>query len=246
MPGISGTTQRFWDRFSSEYDAFQQGDAPERIVNHLMDEGVLTPRSSVLEIGAGPGTYTHPLASRVHRVTATDISERMLDINREIACGMCLENITFVHDDWNNHVRIGDHDACIMAFVPGSDSQESISRMEGESDTCVIVSWNTNHGENITQSIRQSLGIDWPHPSHDRSLKLLESNGRSAERMVFDVDLEGTLPYEYVYTKELSRFESAGIDASEACKEVISDMCQDGVFRYRLRNRVNVTYWRTD
>jgi ubiquinone/menaquinone biosynthesis C-methylase UbiE len=99
MPGISGTTQRFWDRFSSEYDAFQQGDAPERIVNHLMDEGVLTPRSSVLEIGAGPGTYTHPLASRVHRVTATDISERMLDINREIACGMCLENITFVHDD---------------------------------------------------------------------------------------------------------------------------------------------------
>ena len=246
MPRVSGTTQGFWDSFSSDYDAFQQGDAPERIVNHLMDVGILCPRSSVLEIGAGPGTYTHMLAPNVHHVTATDMSERMLDINMEGARVNHMDNITFVHDDWNHHVPIGGHDVCMMAFVPGSDSQESIVRMESESDTCIIVSWDTNHGEDVTQAISQRLGIGWPHPSHDLSLRWLESNGRSAERVRFDVEMVGTLPYEYMLEKELSRFGSAGIDAEEACREVISNMCQNGHFTYCFQNRINVTYWCAD
>ena len=246
MSQISGTTQRFWDSFSNDYDAFQQGDAPERIVNHLVDGGILNPGSSVLEVGAGPGTYTHLLSPRVRHITATDVSKRMLDMNREKACMMHLNNITFVHDDWNNHVPIGGHDVCMMAFVPGSDSQESIMRMEEESDICIIISWNTNHGEEITQRIKRKLGIGWPHPSHDLSLELLKSEGRSAERTVFDVEMNGTLPYDYVFEKELSRFRSAGIDATEACREILSDMCQEGVFRYEFRNKINVTYWHAD
>ena len=75
MPRNAGTSQAFWDSFSRHYDTFQQGDSPGRVVDLLLELGVLHPNYSVLDIGAGPGTYTRELARCVGHVTALDVSE---------------------------------------------------------------------------------------------------------------------------------------------------------------------------
>lgn len=243
----AGTSQAFWDSFSHSYGPLQQADAPGRIVAHLVHERVLDPAYSILEVAAGPGTYTGHLARNLTSVTATDISCRMLDINRQSMASQGLHNVSHVVHDWHHDPLPDRHDACITAFMPMADRPESLLRMESCSGhVCIIVAWDVNHGEDVTNGISRGLGIDWPHPAHDRALERLEGLGRDAHRIVFDAHVRADVPMEDVIAKEVSRFASAGYDASSVAEEVVSGMCQDGVMHYDHVNRIGVTYWYID
>lgn len=57
----------------------------------------LSPDDVVLEVGAGLGTLTRPLAERAGRVVAIELDDRLLDILREQLTG--LHNVEIVHGD---------------------------------------------------------------------------------------------------------------------------------------------------
>ena len=69
----------FWEGMSDVYSADDQADAPQRIVDRLFDTGSITGSDCVLEVGAGPGTYSLLLAHRVRILVCMDSSETMLD-----------------------------------------------------------------------------------------------------------------------------------------------------------------------
>ena len=48
----------FWDGFSDTYNSDDQGDAPQRIVDSLMESGAVRPDDCVMEVGSGPGSFT--------------------------------------------------------------------------------------------------------------------------------------------------------------------------------------------
>jgi ubiquinone/menaquinone biosynthesis C-methylase UbiE len=86
-----------WKRW---WPTFEQG------AQHLSDRMVqfagLEPGQRVLDIGTGIGEPALTAARRVGptgRVVATDISERMLDVARERATALGLENVDFVEGD---------------------------------------------------------------------------------------------------------------------------------------------------
>ncbi|WP_308015106.1 class I SAM-dependent methyltransferase [Nocardia coffeae] len=59
----------------------------------------LDPDASLLDIGAGPGTITVDLATRVGRVTATEIGEAELSLSRELAAERGVTDIEFSVQD---------------------------------------------------------------------------------------------------------------------------------------------------
>jgi SAM-dependent methyltransferase len=59
-------------------------------------------RSTVLDVGAGPGRFTLALAPHVAAVTAVDPSGAMLDICRRQARRLGLANVTCVHARWED------------------------------------------------------------------------------------------------------------------------------------------------
>ncbi|GAB3585457.1 class I SAM-dependent methyltransferase [Calidifontibacter terrae] len=59
----------------------------------------LSPDAALLDIGAGPGTITVDLASRVRAVTATEIDEGALDLSRRTARQSGADNLTFAVAD---------------------------------------------------------------------------------------------------------------------------------------------------
>lgn len=202
---------------------------------------------SVLEIGSGPGTYTVHLSRGVRHVTATDVSCRMLDINRFNLEHEDIFNVDLVQHDWHKDPPLKHHDACIASFVPMMDTAESLEHMEHASKhTCTTIAWEVNHGEEITQSIRHGLGIGWPHPAHDNTLTCLKSMGRNAKRKTFDTRVRASLPAEEVIRREVSRFASSGFDVEDIARCVILDMCEDGMLHLDHVNRIGVTYWETD
>ena len=62
--------------------------------------GLLSPDSEVLEVGAGPGTLTIPVAGRVKTIKAIEISpERAASLREELE-NRKIHNVEVVEDDW--------------------------------------------------------------------------------------------------------------------------------------------------
>lgn len=59
----------------------------------------LTASTELLDVGAGPGTITADLATRVARVTATEVGEPELALSREIVAARGLTNVDFAVED---------------------------------------------------------------------------------------------------------------------------------------------------
>jgi len=89
----------FWARQSHRYDERNSlaRSAPQ-VVQRVLE--LVPPGATVLEIGAGTGEFTLPVARRAGPVTALDLSPDMLEALREKAGRAGVENVTLVGADW--------------------------------------------------------------------------------------------------------------------------------------------------
>ena len=241
---------RFWDEFSSEYSAEQQGDIPIRIVQRLMDVGILQSDDKVLEIGPGPGTYSVHIAENVESLTCIDSSQRMLDQLISKAGALGLTNIEFVCKDWELFQSRKDYDLCISTLCPGTGSPASITRMETASKrACALVSWSVNHGDDLNEEIWHRLGKDYGYGSRKSTVvqDWLRDNERDPVVEYFNVRVEKDIPVEDLIRKEKSAFRPYGITEGidEMVMDILSSELEDGVIHYSAVNVMKLIYWDT-
>jgi SAM-dependent methyltransferase len=120
------------------------------VVNELVESGLFTPKTRVLDVGCGTGNYAAALTKATKcRISGVDPSQRMLDRARDAAAWESLvqgsaESLPFPHDSFDvvmstdviHHIR--DRDAyfreAARALCPGgrivtvTDSHETIPR----------------------------------------------------------------------------------------------------------------------
>lgn len=77
----------------------QSQENPERI-RHVIENLPLRADSSVLDIGAGPGTLAVPIARRVARVTAVEPAAGMTEVMEEYATEEGVSNLRIVQKRW--------------------------------------------------------------------------------------------------------------------------------------------------
>lgn len=94
--------------------AIQQSDFPARAIKAL--EPALADCRSVLDIGAGVGALTVPLAKRVERVTALEPSPAMADELRANLARNRLDNVTCLQAAWGD-IALAPHDLVLVANV---------------------------------------------------------------------------------------------------------------------------------
>ena len=87
--------------------SFQQGmgQSVERVdaaLERIAQRGYLKPEYSALDIGAGTGAFTIPLAQRLRRVASLDISVNMQRFTRQRAEAEGLNNIDFILKNWRS------------------------------------------------------------------------------------------------------------------------------------------------
>lgn len=79
-----------WDNIASKFNEWmEKDDYPEKLLNRIE----LDSNDSVLDIGCGNGVITIPLAQKAIKVTAMDISSKMLEILKKNAKDSGLNNI---------------------------------------------------------------------------------------------------------------------------------------------------------
>jgi SAM-dependent methyltransferase len=94
--------------------AIQQSEFPARIVTAL--EPVLVECRSILDVGAGVGALTVPLARRVPRVTALEPALPMLEELRASLGRNQVTNVTCIHGRWGE-APLPPHDLVLVANV---------------------------------------------------------------------------------------------------------------------------------
>ena len=106
----------------------------------------LTPESRVLDIGAGPGTLSIPLAQKVASVTVVEPSEGMVEVLKEKMDEFCCNNITCIQKRWED-VDIqkdlhGPYDFVIASFSLGfPDIRKAIENMEAVASGQIYLYW---------------------------------------------------------------------------------------------------------
>ena len=239
---------RFWDEYSDQYTAVQQGDIPQRIVSRLFELGSLHPNDCVLEIGSGPGTYSMVLAPKVRILTCMDTSPNMLKRLKAEAVSRGIGNIECFLKDWGEYVPKKGYDACIATLCPGSGTPESIVRMEGAARrSCTLVSWVDNHGDDLNSMIWNELGKDYGYGfRHSTQVEdWLAHNGRDPLVEFFDADVSMDVPISSIIAQEESSFRAYGVDADipGLVRKVLADSLDGDILHYSATNRMKMITW---
>lgn len=110
------------------------------VVDTLFQQGLLTPESSVLDIGSGTGTYALAFASRCAEVTALDMEPASLAILRAHAAQLGLNNITCQEGMWETYRPDRTFSFVFTSMCPAICDYEELCRMESFSErACGII-----------------------------------------------------------------------------------------------------------
>ena len=111
--------ESYWSKYALNYDARRcWGDGLKSELEII--KGLLDPSMSVLEIGAGTGALTLPIARIVERITAVEPSPSMLKVLRDKLGREGIENAHIIHSRWE-HAQVEPHDVvlavgCLYVF----------------------------------------------------------------------------------------------------------------------------------
>ncbi|GKX29708.1 hypothetical protein SH1V18_21880 [Vallitalea longa] len=107
--------KKIWDRLARRYDKQISifNDAYELTTNKA--KNILREDDNILEIACGTGIVSFGIADAVKKVTAIDISKEMIDVAKEKAKKMNVENIEFqVADGYNLQYEDNSFDTILL------------------------------------------------------------------------------------------------------------------------------------
>jgi SAM-dependent methyltransferase len=114
-PGKKGSFER--KERAQQFEARTKKRNEERkdpLLEYVLND--LKPGETVLDIGAGTGRWTVPLAKQARQVTAVEPSAAMLDILKENAKEAGLTNVEIIQSTWET-ARVSPHDIAVCAHA---------------------------------------------------------------------------------------------------------------------------------
>lgn len=178
-----------WDRRADYYDQSVRDNRENALLDvSLLD---LRPEDTVLDVGAGTGRLTVPVASKVRMVTAVDPSARMLMYLRDNMKEANHSNCRYVQKKWEDVCLKKDmdpHDVVISAFSMGFyDAAWALDKLHRASKREVYLFWfaKKRHDNDLLRYISESGGkkyVKKPHyPDYICLLNILHDMGIYAD-----------------------------------------------------------------
>ncbi|MEG2174783.1 MAG: class I SAM-dependent methyltransferase, partial [Oscillospiraceae bacterium] len=143
-----------WAKELAHDGSFRQDvdDRVARVAAYLRGHGLLGPRSSVIDIGCGPGRFVVEFAKTAERAQGLDLSPRMAEIAGEYAQSVGVKNASFFFGDFKkmNVEEQGlkkQFDLVFTSITPAISTVESLRKLMEMScghcfNSCCIEWWD--------------------------------------------------------------------------------------------------------
>jgi ubiquinone/menaquinone biosynthesis C-methylase UbiE len=109
---------KFWDKFASRYDRYEERDAS--IYSMILD-GIrkhLKKSDHVLDFACGTGLVANEIAGNVHDIVGIDISSKMLEIAKSKQEARKIGNVKYIQSDiFSKDLSAGEFDAVIGSYI---------------------------------------------------------------------------------------------------------------------------------
>lgn len=168
-----------WDNIAPKFNKWmEKDDYPKKILSRIEAE----PSDSVLDIGCGNGVITIPLAEKANKVTAMDISGKMLEILAKKAEESNIKNINTINQRLEdlNASEIGKHDVVVASrSLNGvSNIQMELEKINEIAQKYVYITlWGVDN-RNFEREIANILGKEsHQHPDYIYVYNMLHQMG---------------------------------------------------------------------
>lgn len=144
---------------------------PDAVTQLLVEKGILTPSSSILDIGSGSGRYAIPFAKKCQTVYALDLSSEMLQFMQQEIEKNNLDNVHTIKSAWPTTEKIEKIDVAFAAMCPATRSIDALNEMSNIAHKHGVICQFIESTDNIVEALkRQQLigenGND-PHNNPD-------------------------------------------------------------------------------
>lgn len=216
-------------------DAWDEEGTPSRIVEYLARKGYISERLSVLDIGAGCGSYTLPLAQRSAWVRAVDMSAESLMVIRRKAQRAGIGNIICTQEAWECFGDEQYYGFVFSAMCPAICNYDELRRMEKLSwGYCGLVTVARGSYDLHRRELMRRLDVrpvGGMATEAQRYFDILTLMGRKPERVDYIVHEEYDRdPEEFRQTNEvyLSLFGMDPVKASEGIRAYRDEVVENG------------------
>lgn len=165
--------RKFWDKKAKKYPLPYDASVYQRtiyVLDRIRKMGCSFFQKEVLEIGAGTGVYTIPIAKESKRIVAIDPSDEMLNILIEQTKLYNIGNIEIIKAFWQE-IEIEERkfkkafDVVISAMTPAIKTEEDLVKMEDCSKKwCIYVGWGRKRENKIKAEIFRIHGLELKPP----------------------------------------------------------------------------------
>ncbi len=210
--GADPDSVAFWNGLHIWEVYMQYTNFPGPLLQHVLD--AVEGSQIVLDIGAGSGSFTLPLARQAGWVTAVEPSSAQCSRLKRAAASDGIINISVIQKDWNSMglEEAGRHDIVVASyclFMPGI--VDAVSKMHQLARRRVFLVHLAGH--DLQDVIREIRGKEAQPPDHRLLLEVLKEMGLDATARIFSRD------YALPLNLQLEMFRSAqGFTDPEVCE----------------------------
>jgi SAM-dependent methyltransferase len=177
----------YWNRRAATYEGRAKTSS---YTDNLLSRMSLLPTDSVIDIGCGTGVATIPIARKVKRVTAVDLSPAMLDILKQKSVLAGVRNISILNRDWNKTSVGADlevHDVVLCSrCLSGTKLSENLKRINDAAARTCYITWRAITNDDFKVELFQILKREYfPHPEYTLIYNALYKMGIRAKIEIF-------------------------------------------------------------
>jgi len=246
---------KYWDERAQDYaeavklSNFELG---RKVTDTLLNEKVIDSSSIVLDIGAGPGTITIPLAKIVKKVVAIEPSREMIKYLEEFSKENNVNNIEVINKRWEEISDTDIHEKfdlvlCSHVLWIFPSIEEQINRIINASrNYCCIVESVKSKDWTDRLELYKKLGVEHvvkEFPDYIIIYNILYSMGISANIKIITYNwpktYESAIKYFKIFTKRY-KGELASSD-EEIIESYVKSKLKNGY--YNFRGKAAIIWW---
>ena len=222
----------------------------EEVTASLFERGLLTPASSVLDIGSGTGTFALAFAKHCQAITALEMDAASQHVCQKQAEQLGLTNISHQTEMWETYQPNQRFDFVFSSMCPAICNYTELQKMESLSDhSCGVLAVTRGSYDRHRKRLMQMLDV---HPAGGMTTEALwyyESlylAGKQPEVRCWSRHFAYTLPLEEMILRNERYFEIFGIAAADSrpiLTQYFQTIAKDGLIEDETQLNTALVTW---